>query len=72
MSCYFRQLKDIFAEAGVEVTPKNRKQIDLTIQRIVGTEGKHCPETWRKLKEEVLTNDKKRREMIGKLKAAMK
>ncbi len=28
MSCYFRHLKDILSEAGVEVTPGNRQQID--------------------------------------------
>ena len=33
MSCYFRQLKDILAEAGVEVTPGNRKEIDRAIHK---------------------------------------
>ena len=31
MSCYFRHLKDIFEEAGVEVTKENKKEIDRVI-----------------------------------------
>jgi hypothetical protein len=72
VSCYFRHLKDIFAEAGIEVTPANKKRIDQAVHQLVGVEYKECPATWRKLKEEVLTNDKKRRELIGKVKAAVK
>lgn len=66
MSCYFRGLKEIFVEAGIQVTPKNRKQIDVAIQRIVGTEGKHCPETWQKVKQQI-GDGEKRREFIRKL-----
>ncbi|MCX6003549.1 MAG: hypothetical protein NTX46_03875 [Chloroflexi bacterium] len=60
MSCYFRHLKDILTEAGIEVTPQNRKQIDQAFHRIVGTEreeGCQCPATWKKLKQEWLTDD---------------
>ncbi len=28
MSCYFRHLKGVMAEAGVEVTPANKKDVD--------------------------------------------
>ena len=56
MSCYFRHLKDIFAEAGVEVTPTNKKQIDRAVHQFVGINYKECPITWRKLKEEVLAD----------------
>lgn len=72
MSCYFRHLKDIFAEAGVEVNPADKKQIDRAIHQFVGVEYKECPATWRKLKGEILTNEKKRRELIGKVKIAVK
>jgi hypothetical protein len=72
VSCYFRHLKDIFAEAGIEVTPGNKKQIDRAIHQFVGVEYKECPATWRKLKEEVLAEPKKRRELISKVKAAVK
>ena len=53
MSCYFRHLEDIFAEAGIEVTSGNRKQLDRAIHRIVGTDYKACPETWRRVKQEI-------------------
>jgi len=72
VSCYFRHLKDIFAEAGVEVNPADKKQIDRAIHQFVGVEYKECPATWRKLKGEILTNEKKRRELIGKVKIAVK
>jgi predicted Fe-Mo cluster-binding NifX family protein len=72
VSCYFRHLKDIFAEAGIEVTPANKKQIDRAIHQFVGINYKDCPATGRKLKEEVLTNEKKRRELISTVKAAVK
>jgi hypothetical protein len=72
VSCYFRQLKDIFAEAGVDVNSSNRKKIDQTIQHIVGTDGKHCPETWAKVKEQIHGDEKKRQEFIAKLKTALK
>ena len=72
MSCYFRHLKDIFAEAGIEVTPANRKEIDRAIHQFVGINYKDCPATGRKLKEEVLANEKKRRELISTVKAAVK
>ena len=74
MSCYFHSLKDILAEAGIEVTAKNRKQIDEAFHQIVGmghTEGCQCPATWKKLKEEWLTDDKKKKELAQKLKKAM-
>jgi hypothetical protein len=70
--CYFRQLKDIFAKAAIEVTLGNKKQIDRAIQHIVGTDGKHCPETWAKVKEQIRGDEKKRQEFIAKLKTAVK
>lgn len=72
MSCYFRQLKDIFAEAGIQVTPANRKQVDLAIQHIVGTEGKHCPETWAKVKKHIRGDKKTQQEYVAALRAAVK
>ncbi len=35
MSCYFRYMKDIFKEAGVAVTPKNKREIDQAIHKMV-------------------------------------
>ncbi len=58
MSCYFRRLNDIFDEAGIEITASNRKQVDLTIRKILGTD--HCPDTWKKLKQEIIADKQKR------------
>jgi hypothetical protein len=60
-------LKDIFTEAGIEVTPQNRKQIDQAFYRIVGVKHKECPTTWKKLKQEWLVEPKKRHELAHKL-----
>ena len=70
MSCYFRHLKDVFDEAGITVTPANRKKVDQAIQKIVGTAGQPCPETWRMLKER-LADRASARQFIGKLKSAL-
>lgn len=52
MTCYFRykQMKDVFERAGVEVTKENRKEVDRVIHSIVGVEYKSCPDTWRAVK----------------------
>jgi len=71
MSCYFRQLKDILAESGVEVTPGNRKEIDRAIHKIVGVEYKDCPVTWRTLKQQIMGDEQKRRDFAKKLREAM-
>jgi len=70
MSCYFRHLKDIFDEAGIEVTSGNRKQIDQAIHRIVGTNYKDCPGIWQKLKQQIIPDEQKRQEFIVKLRKA--
>jgi hypothetical protein len=72
MSCYFRHLKDILAEAGVEVTPGNRKEIDRAIHKIVGVEYKDCPVAWRALKQQIMSDEQKRRDFVKKLREAMR
>ena len=72
MSCYFRHLNEIFTEAGINITPGNKKQIDETIHQLVGTNYKDCPGTWRKIKQEIMGDEKKRQELIVKLKNAVK
>jgi len=71
MSCYTRHLKDIIAEAGIELTPVNRKLVDRAFHRIVGVEYKDCPATWKKLKPE-LADEQKRRELVQKLRDALR
>ena len=67
MSCYFHHLKDIFNEAGIEVTSSNRKQLDQLIHKIVGTSYKDCPGTWRTLKQQIIPDERKQRDFIAKL-----
>lgn len=51
MSCYFRHLKDIFEEAGIVVTPENKKALDRKMHEAAGVEYKDCPAAWRGIKE---------------------
>ena len=71
MSCYFRHIKDILAEAGIEVTPGNKKQIDRAIHQAVGVDYKDCPATWKRLKQEIMTDEQKRQDFIKKLEGAI-
>lgn len=67
MSCYLRQVKDILDEAGIAVTPENRKQIDRVIHQALGVAYKNCPDTWKKIKQEIMDNQEKRRSLIRQL-----
>ncbi len=69
MSCYFRHLKDIFDGVGIEITISNRKQVDQAIRKILGTD--HCPDTWKKLKQDIMVDERKRQDFIAKLKNAI-
>ena len=71
MSCYFRHMNDILKEAGITVTPGNKRQIDQAFHQIAGVTYKDCPSTWRKLKQDLMVNEQKRSELIEKLQAAM-
>jgi len=51
MTCYFRHLKGIFAELGVEVTPENKRDIDIQIHKLLGIEYKNCSATWKEIKK---------------------
>ena len=71
MSCYFRHLKDIFEEAGITTTSSNKKKIDEAFHKIAGVVYKDCPKTWKALKQTILSDEKKRHELIQKLQAAI-
>ncbi len=71
MSCYFRNMKDIFEEAGISVNPANKKQIDQAIHKIVGVNYKYCQDTWKTIKQDYLDNEQKHHELIQKLQAAI-
>jgi hypothetical protein len=63
-------LKDIFAEAGISITPANRKDIDQVVHKIVGVPYKDCPGTWKALKTRFLVDETGRRDLVKRLKAA--
>ncbi|MDY6917561.1 MAG: hypothetical protein SVP26_06390 [Chloroflexota bacterium] len=71
MSCYLRHISDVLGEAGIEVTPANRKQIDQAIHQMVDVHYKDCPTAWKKLKQDVLTNDDKRRHLVAHVREAL-
>ena len=72
MSCYFRHLKDILDEAGIEVTSSNKKEVDQAFHQIVAVTYKDCPATWKKLKQELAGDAQKRRDLIQKLQSAIR
>lgn len=67
MSCYFRHLKDIFEEAGIVVTPENKKVLDRKMHEAAGVEYKNCPAAWRGIKE-ILAREGGRDKLIEALK----
>ena len=67
MSCYFRHIKNILDEAGIEVTPSNKKQMDQAFHQILGVTYKDCPTTWERLKEELAGDEQKQHGLIEKL-----
>jgi len=72
MSCYFRQLKDVFDAAGVTVTKENRKAVDAAIHGLLGLTEKHCPTAWSAFKEQVGTDPKARAAFAKKLARRLK
>jgi tetrahydromethanopterin S-methyltransferase subunit H len=70
MSCYFRHLKDIMAEAGIEVTLANKKDVDRALHEIVGVAYKDCPSAWKNLKQQ-MANEADRAVVVKKLRKAL-
>jgi len=57
MTCYFRHLHDLFNKAGIEVTSKNKREIDRVIHAIVGVKYKNCSATWKEVKKRIAENE---------------
>jgi hypothetical protein len=72
MSCYLRHMKDILDEAGIVVTPANRKQVDQAIHHMVGVGYKDCPATWKKIKQELKGDEEKRKALVKRLQIALR
>jgi len=71
VSCYFRHLSELFAEAGIRVTQENRKDLDRLLHELVDVEYKNCPSAGRGIKA-LQADDKKRQKLIRDLKARWK
>ncbi len=72
MSCYLRHIKDILDEAGIVITPANRRQVDQAIHQAVGVTYRNCPAIWKKIKEDIKGNEEKHRVLIRQLQIAMR
>jgi hypothetical protein len=71
-SCYFRHLKHIFEEAGIEVTKENKKEIDRVIHGLVKVPYKDCSPTWKAVKEQISGDTEARNQFIEGLKRGLK
>jgi hypothetical protein len=56
LTCYFRHLKEFFAEAGITITKENKKDVDRVIHGIVSVEYKNCSATWKEVKKRIVDN----------------
>lgn len=68
MSCYFRHLKEVFAAAGVSLTPQNKKALDQALHQAAGVGYKNCPAAWRKLKLQLQGTKEEKEALIAALK----
>jgi hypothetical protein len=56
MTCYFRHLNGIFAQAGIEVTCENKKELDRILRQLAGTQG-NCSVVWRQIKNRLAQDE---------------
>ncbi len=73
MSCYFRHMAGVLAEAGIDLEElkkdkAKKKELDRKIHALMGVEYKDCPPTWSKVKE-VLADEAGRKKLVKALKA---
>ena len=61
-------MKEVFEEAGIEVTKENKKDLDQIIHGILGVEYKNCPATWKTVKDHLAED---RASFVQQLKAAV-
>ena len=50
-------MKGIFAEIGVDVTPKNKRDVDKEIHKLLGVEYKNCSTTWKEVKKRMADDE---------------
>lgn len=57
LTCYFRHIKHLFTEIGVEVTAENKRDFDRRIHELVGVEYKNCSAAWREFKKRIADDE---------------
>ena len=57
MTCYFRHLHEVFRKAGIEVTPQNRKQLDMALHELINVEYKNCSSVWKEVKRYLIEDE---------------
>jgi hypothetical protein len=72
MSCYFRHMKDVLEEAGIEVTKENKKDVDRIIHALVNVSYKACSPTWKEVKAHIKADEGARKRFIENLKEEIK
>ena len=72
MSCYLRHIKDILDEADLFITPANKRQSDQAIHQAVGIAYKDCPAAWKRIKEDIESDEKERLALIQQLQIAVR
>lgn len=57
LTCYFRHIKRLFEEIGVEVTKENKRDIDRMIHELLGVGYKDCSTTWKAVKQRIAEDE---------------
>ena len=71
MSCYLRHLQGLLDSSGIEVNKDNRKRVDEAVHKLLKVKYKNCSPVWKKIKENVLSDEKKKKDFIKKLKKTL-
>ena len=59
MSCYLRHITSVLNESGIILDSSNRKKVDQAVHEAVGVIYKNCPVTWKAIKEDLKTEEKR-------------
>lgn len=71
MSCYFRHMKDILDELGIEVTKENKQEIDRLLHGLAEVEYKNCSPAWKAIKSQIKGDAASREAFVARLRAAL-
>ncbi|MDF1555089.1 MAG: hypothetical protein P1P84_18610 [Deferrisomatales bacterium] len=71
MSCYFRHMKDVLDELGIEVTEENKKEIDRLLHGLAEVGYKNCSPAWQAIKAQIKGGEASREAFLARLRAAL-